>query len=641
MSFLSPAAFWLTLLLPVIVVFYLLKLRRDERTISSTYLWQRMVRDMQANAPWQRLQRNLLLLLQLLFLIAIILAAARPFIWSEGTSSKAIILIFDISASMAATDVTPSRIEAAKVDAREMVERLPGDAHVTLITAGAQPRTLISLSADRNLTLRTIELIQIIPDGSDLGSALQIASAIARRQVDSETIVFSDGNASLPQRPTLPGKFRFQRYGTSDENQAIALLSLENQPGSNTLTAFAQAANYGSSPVTRRITFFADGTLVSASDLSIEAHSVQPVVVSEILSSTQILEAVLSPPLSSSDYLSIDDHVYAVSRQIEPSRVILVSQGNVFLETALSLIPDIDLELINPGNTVDPGAKLVIYDRTLPATDLLPQANLFFIAPPSSTTFFTITGKIDLPIPVLGEPVDPLVEDLDLRSVSILDSGIISLPFWAKPLIIDSGSTRPQPPLLFTGEVDNRRIAVLSFDLERSDLPLQVSFPILISRLMGWLAPGLSQQIPTLVSPGEPVRLSWTSTSEEQNDPEARVTRPDGSSAVVDLRAENPLFNDTFQPGIYQIIFPDQTSASFAVNLFSPKEFEIAPGSTLSVAGVAPEGSDPGQQLGKQEWWRTAGLIGLFLLMIEWFIYHRATVLRIWQRAAKNEKRNR
>ena len=79
MNFLAPAGFALGLLIPVIVAFYLLKLRRTEREVSSTYLWRKMVRDVEANAPWQKLKPNLLLLLQLLFLAALILAIVRPF----------------------------------------------------------------------------------------------------------------------------------------------------------------------------------------------------------------------------------------------------------------------------------------------------------------------------------------------------------------------------------------------------------------------------------------------------------------------------------------------------------------------------------------------------------------------------------
>src|SRR4030065_493984 len=121
MRFRAPAAFGLALLLPIIVAMYLLKLRRTEQVVPSVYLWRRMVRDVEANAPWQRLRRNLLLLLQLLFLIALIFALARPATPSTSPGGSATILILATSASMAATDIAPTRLEAAKDQAQRII----------------------------------------------------------------------------------------------------------------------------------------------------------------------------------------------------------------------------------------------------------------------------------------------------------------------------------------------------------------------------------------------------------------------------------------------------------------------------------------------------------------------------------------
>ena len=74
MSLFAPAALALGLLALPIVLLYMLRLRRREQTVSSTYLWRTLVQDRAANAPWQRLRRNLLLLLQLLILAALVLS---------------------------------------------------------------------------------------------------------------------------------------------------------------------------------------------------------------------------------------------------------------------------------------------------------------------------------------------------------------------------------------------------------------------------------------------------------------------------------------------------------------------------------------------------------------------------------------
>ena len=62
MSFLTPLFLLLGLLAGPIVLMYMLRLRRREITVSSTLLWQKLLRDREANAPWQKLRRNLLLI---------------------------------------------------------------------------------------------------------------------------------------------------------------------------------------------------------------------------------------------------------------------------------------------------------------------------------------------------------------------------------------------------------------------------------------------------------------------------------------------------------------------------------------------------------------------------------------------------
>ncbi|MFO7323547.1 MAG: BatA domain-containing protein, partial [Chloroflexota bacterium] len=79
MSFLTPLALIGGLLAIPILLLYMLRLRRREIPVSSTYLWQQLLLDREANTPWQRLRRNLLLLLQLLILALLVLALARPY----------------------------------------------------------------------------------------------------------------------------------------------------------------------------------------------------------------------------------------------------------------------------------------------------------------------------------------------------------------------------------------------------------------------------------------------------------------------------------------------------------------------------------------------------------------------------------
>ena len=79
MSFLTPIALAFAASIPVVIVFYLLKRKRVVKLVSSTLLWQKFLAETQANAPFQRLRHNWLLILQLLLLVLVVLdMASKP-----------------------------------------------------------------------------------------------------------------------------------------------------------------------------------------------------------------------------------------------------------------------------------------------------------------------------------------------------------------------------------------------------------------------------------------------------------------------------------------------------------------------------------------------------------------------------------
>ncbi len=81
MNFIQPLALIASALAGLIVLMYLLKLRRQKEQVSSTLLWQKTIEDLIANAPFQKLRQNLLMYVQILALLAIVIALARPTMW--------------------------------------------------------------------------------------------------------------------------------------------------------------------------------------------------------------------------------------------------------------------------------------------------------------------------------------------------------------------------------------------------------------------------------------------------------------------------------------------------------------------------------------------------------------------------------
>src|SRR5205807_7738248 len=118
LSYLIPLpawAGWLLLLVPLLLILlYFLKLKRKPLHVPSTFLWKKSVEDLQVNSLFQWLRENVLLLLQLLTLLALSYAVMAFQFHGKSSDGVHYIIMIDNSASMAATDVAPSRLHEAK-----------------------------------------------------------------------------------------------------------------------------------------------------------------------------------------------------------------------------------------------------------------------------------------------------------------------------------------------------------------------------------------------------------------------------------------------------------------------------------------------------------------------------------------------
>jgi hypothetical protein len=124
MIFLTPMVAGLAagVAVPALVALYFLKLRRREVAVSSTLLWKRAIKDMEVNSPFQKIKKNWLLLLQILTLLALLIALARPVLDGGSVSGRRVVIVVDRSASMNATDVSPTRLGEAQKVAGEVAE---------------------------------------------------------------------------------------------------------------------------------------------------------------------------------------------------------------------------------------------------------------------------------------------------------------------------------------------------------------------------------------------------------------------------------------------------------------------------------------------------------------------------------------
>ncbi len=619
MNLLAPGALALAALAPVIIAMYLLKLRREERTVSSTFLWQRMVRDVEANAPWQKLRRNLLLLLQLLLLFLLIFALARPFIHTTGIAGRNLILVIDRSGSMGATDTSGQRLAAAKREALRLVDQLPDNGRATVIAFGGPMEVPASASADPRELRAAIDGIQLRNGGgSDLSQALALASALAAREADSDVAIISDGQVSVPEQARVPGRVRFFPIGNSAENVAISAFVL--QPGAGGQQLFIQATNYGTEPVTRRLTVELDGQLFNVYEMQIDPGTDQSIV-ADVPASVQRATA----QLEGTDALPTDDKAWAVGGTNDPAKIRILSDGNRFLEAGFATLPGLQVTRVpTTTTTFTDTVALTVLDGVVP--DPLPPGNLLFIGPIRSSALFSVTGELEYPglRPVAGG--DALLQNVSVSEINVLRAAQIPKPIWARTIIDSDGG-----PILLAGEEGGRRIAILGFALYESDLPLQVAFPLLLSNLTGYLAPGQSGGASQL-QPGQPLVVPVP--------PDAsivRITTPAGQTVQVAPANGQAVYAETDALGVYDVQIERPGAAALeravAVNLQNSTESRVAPLKQLAILQDSGQAvAETTERNGRSEFWRWLAAIGLIVLVVEWLVYQRPALALVRQR---------
>ena len=173
LSFALPIAFMLAAIALPIVALYILKVRLRRVPVSTNLFWKQIYDEKPPRSIWQHFRHLISLLLQLLLLLLIVLAIADPYFSWQVLQARRLVLVIDNSASMRATDVAPSRLEAAKSAARQIVDGLRFRDEVAIVLAGSMPEVIdnkvynVSYVLQRNGKIDSISKIHITPSEED------------------------------------------------------------------------------------------------------------------------------------------------------------------------------------------------------------------------------------------------------------------------------------------------------------------------------------------------------------------------------------------------------------------------------------------------------------------------------------------
>ena len=176
-SFLNPEFFWLFLLLPAAVVWFIWKRKQQSPTLKIS-----SVKGFKAQKSLLAKLKPFLFVLRLLALSSLIIAMARPRkvdISSQTKSTKGIdiVMAIDVSGSMLAKDLHPNRMEALKKVAENFVKGRPND-RIGIVVYASEAYTKTPVTSDKAIVQQAIQSIKydnVLQDGTGIGMGLTTA----------------------------------------------------------------------------------------------------------------------------------------------------------------------------------------------------------------------------------------------------------------------------------------------------------------------------------------------------------------------------------------------------------------------------------------------------------------------------------
>jgi Ca-activated chloride channel homolog len=619
MRFLSASALWWLLLSALIIFFYLLKLKRKRRVVPSVFLWQRALEEIEANAPFRKLRRSLLLLLQLIALAVLVFALARPLLKTQALATGSSIIIIDSTASMGARDEDGgSRLGRAKQLANDMVASLGGDDRAAIVESSSRVTVRSSFTSDRASLASAIGEIQETDTAGNLADALLLAEQLAKAERDTSIVVISDGgspaiNATTATRNDAPAgtlnasptaarttTLRLVRVGRRADNVAIVAMNSRASQSSSREELFASIANFGEQDRAVNLELKIDGKIADARSLKVAANDHTAVVFDSLPQTGGLAEL----QLYAEDDLASDNTAYAMLPDSRKVRV-AVASDNPFLIQALAVNSSIEARKLNSTSAPLDDFDCLITEGGISSEMLATNKPLLAINPLDVAGFWDANGMMETPAITSIDRSHPVNSYLSYGDLHIETATRRTASAWLKPIVQSGGDA-----LIWAGD-NKRRVVMLGFDLSKSDLPLKIEFPILLANSITWLAGRDAVADERAVRAGQAVTIRASANS-------AQITMPGGDSLDLNLRDGATLFADTMRAGLYEV----KDGQSFAVSLLNESESNTAPRDSIQTrqgeVGKATESF-----ASEREVWRWLLLAALVVLGLEWWVYHR------------------
>jgi von Willebrand factor type A domain/Aerotolerance regulator N-terminal len=426
---------------------------------------------------------------------------------------------------------------------------------------------------------------------------------------------------------------RYVPVGSSRDNVGIVAFNARRYVRNKmSFEIFMEVINFRDKPVELDLQLLADGEVIEVQRLKLakqerarytcdpeDKNDEKKRAWCDLTANGELLEARLVAPGSTADKpkpldaFPLDDRAFALLPRRSKQKVLLVSEGNLYLEGALLLERNVEIHRLQPTQySAAAAAKVdaVIFDGYYPASP--PPVHALVFNPPEKGGPFKVTGRLQ----------GPLITEQDrkhavMRWVTLKDVNIGAAARFARGPGVTVLAAAFRDAIIVAGSKKGLKTVCVGFDARKSDLVLRVAFPMLVLNSLDWFS-GDSASLVTSYRTGATwsVRVQGAKPGEE-----ATVTGPDHRTVNAPVNDGKVLVHGNLV-GLYNVT-QGGGQARLAANLADPLESNIKPRPAMILGGRRLEAPTGFGIALRREIWIYLLLAAIGLTLLEWLTYNR------------------
>ena len=608
MQFLNSGMLITLGLIPILILIHVLKPKPRQVEVSNLFLWQIVLKEHSRNLSFERLKRNLPLLLQILLVILAALALANP-TWVYSVSGIGnMIFIVDTSASMKTKTESGTRFERAIDRALDLIDQRKGDQKILIVDAAKKPVVKAGFSNDVRQVERTLKNLTPTDQSADLEPAIYLAlSFVDASRLDSIYVITDGAGGDFSGLVKRHPMIKPVIVSGGEHNIGITRFEFRQAfAGFDKYEIMLEIKNFMPAAVECPVRLSIDNSILFDNPISLQAGEKKVL----ILPYSGLITGIARALLDIDDDFSIDNQAYLSLNASKDVWVLLVSEGNHFLEKLLDAYPNFKVNAVKEiihSSWQEQVLRhdIVIVDRMdFPETK---KGNFLLIDAYSPSIPLVKTGDISFPRNIHWDHDNHLMANVDFGGMVVEQTALLQA---GKQVVtvVESADTG----LLCTFEKGGLRAAIMGFDITRSDLPFKIAYPVMMSNIINWLNPHRLEFSTLQTRAGEPFDIHLAPQTEVFH------TRAPHEKWEKQPAVANPFrYTRTDQVGIYSI-YENGKQSYFTVNLADESESDITASSIAQRSGTPLL---PVEISARQPLWAVFLFLVLGTVILEWYFW--------------------